>query len=206
MSYKGKKNSRLYDPKEGYNLFAPHYDESLRFLSGFEKGKLFSVFGELKGKKVVDIGCGTGRIIGELKLFGAEVTAVDISEEMLKKVDKKYSDIKTIMGDMENLPFDDETFDVAVCTFVIVHIKDPEKAFQEVYRILKDGGEFILTNINQRKPPKLKTEKGEIIIKSHYHRPEDITAKLEKCLFKVKKNEFVKEGGVWINQIIKAVK
>lgn len=206
MSYKGKKRSKLYLPKEGYDLFAPHYDDSFKLLSGFEKGQLFSVFGDMKGKKVLDLGCGTGRILGELKLFGAEVTAVDISEEMLSKAKKKHPDVEMIVADAENLPFENDYFDVVTATFLIVHLKNPEIAFDEVYRVLKSGGEFVLTNINQRKAPKLKTSEGEIVIQSYYHRPEDIISKLENCPFKIENNEFVKERGVWITQIVKAIK
>lgn len=202
MSYKGKTRSKLYLPEEGYDLFAPYYDESLKFLSGFEKGRLFSIFGDLKGKKVLDLGCGTGRVLGELKLFGAEVVAADISKEMLKSVEKKHPDVQTIVADAENLPFENESFDAVIATFLIVHLKDPQIAFDEIYRVLKDGGDFLLTNINQRKAPKLKTPKGEIVIQSYYHRPADVVDKLEKSLFKIVKNEFVKEEGVWINQIV----
>lgn len=206
MSYKGKKRSKLYSPEEGYDIFAPLYDESFKLLNSFEKGRLFSFFDDLKGKKVLDIGCGTGRILGELRLFGADITAIDISEEMLGRVGRKYPDVKTAVADVEALPFEDDSFDVAVAAFLIVHLKDPQIAFEEVHRVLKSGGEFIVTNINQRKAPKLKTPKGEIVIQSYYHRPEDVVKKLEKCLFDIEKNEFVEEDGVWINQIVNARK
>lgn len=206
MSYKGKTKSKLYDSAEGYNLYAAKYDESQRFLNSFEKGKLFSLVGDLKGKKVLDVGCGTGRLLGELKLFGADIVACDVSSEMLKLAKKKYPSVETVEADIEDLPFEDGTFDLVIATFVIVHLKFPERAFSEVYRVLKDGGIFIVSNINQRKPPKLKTDEGEIVISSYYHRPEDVLKVLDDNFFHLEKNELVMEGKTWINQLIKVVK
>lgn len=208
MSYKGKKKLKtVYDPDEGYDLYAESYDEDYDYLRGFEKDRLFSLIGDLKGKKVLDLGCGTGRIIGELKLFGAEVFAVDISAEMVKITQKKYPDIKVLKADACDLPFSDNELDYVIATFLIVHVKDLDRLFGEVYRVLKDGGIFVLTNINQRKAPKLKLKnRQEIIINSFYHRPADVIAALKNQFFKIEVEDFVEEKGTWINQIIKARK
>lgn len=207
MNYKGKTKSKLHNSAEGYNLYAEKYDESQKFLNSFEKGQLFSLMGDLKGKKVLDVGCGTGRLIGELKLFGADIVACDVSSEMLKITKKKYPAVETVEADIEDLPFEDKTFDVVIATFMIVHLKFLERAFEEVYRVLKDGGVFILTNINQRRAPKLKTNEGEkIVISSFYHRPEDVLKVLEGNFFDIDKNEMIMEGKMWINQIVRAVK
>lgn len=207
MSYQGKKKSRVYKSHEGYGLYAGLYDESLGYLSSFEKDQLLPMFGDLKGKNVLDAGAGTGRIIRDLKNYGAKVTALDVSEEMLKICRKKFSDIETVVGDIENMPFADNTFDVVIATFVIVHLKNTDKAFDEIYRILKDGGCAIITNINQRKAPKLKLKnRDEIVIQSYYHRPKDIIASLEKSFFRIEKEKFIDEDGVWVNQIVKVRK
>lgn len=208
MSYKGKSGaSNVYDPKSGYDIYAPLYDDDFKFLRTFEKDQLFTLIGDIKGKKVLDIGCGSGRLISELKLFGATVTACDISPEMVKRTKKKFPTLEVVEGDMENLPFKDGAFDMVIATFVIVHLKDLEKAFDEVNRVLKDGGQFIVTNINQRKAPKLKVGKlQEIVITSFYHRPEDVVEALERSYFEIEKEEFIKEEGVWINQIVRGRK
>ena len=126
---------------------------------------------------------------------------------MLKIVKKKFPDVETVAADIEHLPFEDGSFDMVTAMFVIVHLKNPKKAFEEVYRVLKDGGRFIFSNINQRKAPKLKTEKGgEIVIKSFYHLPKHVLRDIEACAFEIEDEEFVYEEKVWINQIIGARK
>ena len=110
------------------------------------------------------------------------------------------------MGDAESLPFENYTFDLVVATFMIVHLKDPKRFFDEVYRVLKDGGKFLVTNINQKEPPEIKTEKGVIKIESYYHRPEKIREILEELAFGIEREIMVKEKDVWVNQIILAKK
>lgn len=186
----------------GYNLAAAEYDKKEKYLNSFEQNKLMPLLGDLKGKKVLDVGAGTGRLTLLLSKAKADVTALDISQEMLKMLEKKDKTILTKTGDVECLPFEDETFDVVTAAFVIVHLKNPSIFFSEAYRVLKDGGYLAITNINQKEPPAVPTKEGIIKIESFYHRPEKIVEELEELAFKVVKTVFVYEKDVWINQII----
>lgn len=191
---------------KGYDLAAKYYDEKEKYLNSFEQNKLLPMLGDVSDKKVLDIGAGTGRLAVYLQNRGADVTALDVSEKMLEIVKRKNKKVKTVIGNAESLPFDDNYFDIAVAAFLIVHLKDPAKFFDEVYRVLKDDGIFVVTNINQKDPPLVKTEKEEIIIESFYHRPEKIKEILESLAFKIENEIFVREGENWINQIIVAKK
>ena len=207
MTYKNRKPSIVHDSKEGYDKYAKFYDKTLEYLDSFEQGKLMGVIGKIKGKKVLDVGCGTGRIIKALTEKEAIVTGVDLSPEMILVAKKKFPKIEFAEADAEKLPFKDEEFDVVVASFLIVHLKTLQKAFDEIYRVIKPGGFFVVTNINQRKAPKLKlAEQNKIVIDSYYHMPDRVTAALEDSFFFVEKEEFVYESGIWINQIVKAVK
>lgn len=84
-------------------------------------------------KKVVDIGCGHGSNRPIVEAAGGEWTGVEPFE----------GGAHTVVGDAENLPFDDNTFDIAVMDAVLEHIPDVGKAFTEVARVLKPGGKFI---------------------------------------------------------------
>lgn len=187
-------------------MAADFYDEKEKYLNSFEQNKLLPMLGDLNKKKVLDVGAGTGRLAVFLANQGAEVTALDISGKMLEIIKRKHKKIITRIGDAENLPFDDNTFGIVVAAFLIVHLKDPKRFFDEVYRVLKDDGIFIITNINQKNPPLVKTKNGEIIIASFYHRPEKIRAILEALAFKIEKEIFIKQNEVWINQIFLAKK
>lgn len=204
MSKKAK--IKILPSATGYDLAASIYDKRKEYLNSFEKGKVIEILGDLKNKKVLDVGAGTGRLSVELSSNSAEVTVLDVSAEMLKILKQKNSDIKTIVGDAEVLPFADNTFDIVIATFLIVHLKNPTIFFDEVYRVLKPGGKFLVTNINQKEPPEVNTKIGIIKIESYYHRPEIVREVLEKLAFSIDREEFIKEGETWINQIILAIK
>ncbi|MFA6550200.1 MAG: class I SAM-dependent methyltransferase [Candidatus Gracilibacteria bacterium] len=163
--------------------------------------------GFLKGKNVLDAGCGSGRIIGRLKNLEANITAIDISEKMLEIVRKKNSGVEVVKGDVRKMPFESGKFDIVIAPFVIVHMKKLDAFFEECYRVLKTGGIFIFTNVNQRKAPKLKIKHhGEICIESYYHIPEQVKEALDSAFFRLEEEKFVYNGEVWINQIIRARK
>lgn len=201
----GKK--KVYNSAQGYDLFASMYDESFLHLNSFERGSLEKLLGNLKGKRVLDIGCGTGRIIQMLKDKGAEIVALDISKEMITAVGRKFPGVECVVGDSDELPFEDESFDLVLGLFWIVHLRDLRASFDEVYRVLKKGGRFILSNINQRKAPKLTTKSGEnIVIESFYHMPAKVVEALEYAYFDVVRDEYIYEKDVWVNQILEGRK
>lgn len=193
-------------PEEGYDLHAKDYDQRRDYLNSFEKDELKRLIGDVKGKKVLDVGCGTGRLIGYLQNEGAEVTGVDLSEKMVEKVQKKFSFIDVKQADIRELPFENDSFDVVIAAFVIVHLKDLQEAFDEVCRVLKPGGHFIVTNINQRKAPKIKTDEGEIVIESYYHIPRHVAEAMQESFFEIEEEGFVEENGIWVNHILKGRK
>ncbi len=204
------KKLKVLGSQAGYDLAAADYDKKEAYLDSFEKDKLLPLLGDLKNKKVLDVGAGTGRLAMRLAKLGADVTALDVSGAMLEEIKKKLkrnsAEIKVIVGDCESMPFGDESFDVVVAAFLIVHLKDLRRFFDEVYRILKPGGKFLVTNINQKRPPEIRTKEGIIEIESYYHRPEKVREILEDLAFGIEREVFVKEGEVWVNQIILAVK
>lgn len=200
------KKIKVLSSEKGYNLAADVYDENENYLNSFEQGELIPLLGALAGKKVLDVGAGTGRLSVALANRDAQVTALDVSPKMLEKIKRKNSKIQTVVADAEALPFENETFDIVSAAFLIVHLKDPTRFFDEVYRVLKDGGMFVVTNINQKDPPLVKTKEGEIIIGSYYHRPEKIKEILEALAFNIEEEVFVKEKDLWVDQIILARK
>lgn len=101
-------------------------------------------FPALNGLTAVDLGCGIGRTAIAMAELGAQVTALDLSEENLSYVqhnsEKSGKKITIIKGDVLDLPFNDESFDFVWCNGVIHHTLDPIKAFREAARIVKKGG------------------------------------------------------------------
>lgn len=201
-----KSKIEIHDSQTGYDLVASTYDKKEKYLNSFEQQKVAPLFGDVKDKTILDVGAGTGRLAVELVKKGAIVTALDVSAEMLRVLKSKIkTQIETVVGDAESLPFPDNHFDFVVAAFLIVHLKDPTRFFDEAYRVLKPNGKLIVTNINQKEAPEVETKQGIIKIDSYYHRPEKIGEILESLAFGVEEI-IVKEKEIWINQIIVATK
>ncbi len=99
-----------------------------------------------KGKKILDLGCGPGHLCKEASLLGMSVVGADYSENMLDIASKNYHDLEFQKQDAEALTFDDNTFDVVVLNYLLLHVADQIKTLNEAKRILKKGGMLIYSN------------------------------------------------------------
>ena len=104
---------------------------------------------ELAGKRVLEVGSGGGGHSCIFKRYGAEVTAVDITEERARSTALKFGLLKggpaiALQGDAENLPFPDNHFDFVYSNGVFHHSPDTERCIAEVKRVLKPGGTSVI--------------------------------------------------------------
>jgi len=96
------------------------------------------------GQTLLDVGCGTGYFSNLAFKGGVIVTGIDASEEFIKQARKRNSEIKFIHGEMEELPFPDNNFDV-VCGFnSFQYAADMKNALSEAKRVLKDKGKLVV--------------------------------------------------------------
>jgi demethylmenaquinone methyltransferase/2-methoxy-6-polyprenyl-1,4-benzoquinol methylase len=100
-----------------------------------------------KNPEILDVATGTGDLaIAALKLNPAKITGIDISHKMLEKgkekiIKKGYSDrIELLNGDSEDIPFNENSFDVAMVAFGVRNFADPLKGLSEMRRVIRDGG------------------------------------------------------------------
>jgi SAM-dependent methyltransferase len=106
---------------------------------------------EAKYKDLLDLGCGLGRNGILFAKNGFEVHAFDLSKDAINSVNEKNIElnlnIKTSLGDMLDLPYDDESFDCLLSYHVISHTDSAGiiKVIDEIDRVLRRNGEFYLT-------------------------------------------------------------
>ena len=93
--------------------------------------------GELIDKKVLDLGCGTGRFSRLFLSMRAQVVGVDVSREMLFQARKQRSAESYIEGNALSLPFEENAFDLAISINVLNHLSSFEKAIGEICRVSK---------------------------------------------------------------------
>ncbi len=95
---------------------------------------------------VLDVACGTGDMVLELKKRGCTVTGIDLSEEMIS-IAKTKASATYIVGDAEHLPFPDATFDAVTCAFGVRNFVHLEQGLGEMLRVLKPGGKMVILEL-----------------------------------------------------------
>lgn len=99
-----------------------------------------------RGESVLDAGCGTGLLLElEALAVGAEGRAegLDYSEDMLARAADRCKDLEQVrlqQGSVEELPFEDASFDALSCTQTLLYVDNLDRALHEFYRVLKPGG------------------------------------------------------------------
>lgn len=118
-------------------------------------------------RKVLELGCGTGNVTEALVEGGCDVTALDISYEMIKEVGERNDKSKVLVGDAETLSFRDNSFDAVVCRNLLCTLPNPENALKEFFRVLKDHGRLCVIDktINDRKSIKKVMSQSMMLIK-----------------------------------------
>jgi len=112
-----------------------------------ERIPLYLQIGLKEANLILDIGCGSGMVTRDIAhLTKGRIIAVDGSEEMIKvarKVLKMYKNVKLRVGEAEDLPFDDNMFDIVTCNLLLMWAKDPQKVVNEMVRVTKSGGTIL---------------------------------------------------------------
>jgi 2-polyprenyl-3-methyl-5-hydroxy-6-metoxy-1,4-benzoquinol methylase len=103
---------------------------------------------DVYGKKLLDIGCGYGYFLKLASAFGFETYGIDISQHAIKQA-RKVVNAKFFCSDIQDiLPFAANFFDIITMFDVIEHLEKPYSALQQIHRVLKPRGIFIITTPN----------------------------------------------------------
>ncbi len=134
--------------KEAFNRQAATYDHDR---SGQHARALYPEILErltdVRLASILDVGCGTGALLEQVleRFKGIQAAGLDIAENMIDRARKRLMGRATlVLGDAEHMPFTDGAFDVVCCNDSFHHYPSPENALQEIKRVLKPDGMFIL--------------------------------------------------------------
>jgi ubiquinone/menaquinone biosynthesis C-methylase UbiE len=102
--------------------------------------------GNLRGRRILDVGCGPGTILGQLvRAYGVDGVGIDASPKMIEAARRETPETDQFhVARAEELPFEDASFDAALARWVVHHIDRP-RAFGEILRVLRPGGRLVIT-------------------------------------------------------------
>jgi ubiquinone/menaquinone biosynthesis C-methylase UbiE len=127
------------------NQGTPHHQEILNPC-------IERLLGNVKGKKLLDAGCGEGYLSRYYAAKGAKVTGVDISEKLIEisrnLTDEADFDASFLVGDVCDLDIHDNSFDLILCNLVLLNIPCYQDALNEFYRILKPRGVLVFSIVH----------------------------------------------------------
>ncbi len=165
---------------------AQNYDGWYRTSTGYfidyvETRLAFELFQPLPDNTILDAGCGTGNFSMKLAGLGCQVTGIDISHDMLQIAERKNLQLPKIsyrQMDLYDLDFPDSCFDgvFSMAAFEFVH--EPQRAFDELYRVLKPGGKLLIGTINGDSPwgelykEMAENDENSVFRKAHFIGPE----------------------------------
>ncbi len=158
--YKDKDSSRKEQVTQMFDNISGNYDFMNRIMTfGIDikwRKKVVKMVAETQPADILDIATGTGDFAIMLaKINPKRIVGLDISKGMLEVGRKKVAEkglnnlIEMVLGDSENLPFDDESFDAVTVGFGVRNFENLDKGLQEINRVLRPGGIFVVLETSQ---------------------------------------------------------
>lgn len=129
-------HSAGYDANAGGGLFTLDEPVVAQCLDGRQPGV------------ALDAACGTGRFAELLSRRGHRIFGVDSSPEMLAHARRRVPDGDFRVGDLDRLPLPDDSVDVVVCALALVHVADLEPVLAEFARVLRPGGDVVISDVH----------------------------------------------------------
>jgi len=165
--YKGSTLSKKEQVAKMFDTISGNYDNLNRVISfGIDikwRKKVLQIIAESNPKTILDIATGTGDLAILMTQTNAEkIIGLDISAGMLEVGEKKIQErklsniIEMVLGDSENMPYEDNLFDAITVAFGVRNFENLEKGLAEILRVLKPNGAFVIleTSVPEKTPYK----------------------------------------------------
>lgn len=133
-----------------YDGFARAYsdaNETNLLNAWYERPAMVELAGDVQGRRVLDAGCGSGPLAAALRDRGALASGFDVSPGMLALARERLGEeADLLVADLgDRLPYDDDAFDVVVCSLALHYLKDWHAPLTELRRVLRPGGRLVIS-------------------------------------------------------------
>lgn len=167
-------------PEIADNYDAYYQTEVGKKVNAIEENLIAAALMKIPKGKMLELGCGTGHWTAYFVQNGFEVTATDISDAMLKYAQQKGLNAKLLKADSENLPFENESFDVVSSITMMEFVNDQNRVLAEMYRVLKPNGYLLLGGLNGNSQLGKSAPNDPVFKKANFFTPESLSEKLSR--------------------------
>lgn len=177
------------DTRTAYNSWAKIYDSNENKTRDLEAVSLREMLDDVDFQYCLEVGCGTGKNTAWIAERAKEITAIDLSEEMLARAkDKVVSDSVTFrLFDITGAwNFDDKQYDLITFSLVLEHIKDLHHVFQQASQKLADGGRVYIGELHPFKQyagskARFETDLGTQVVTCYNHHISEFIGCAKEC-------------------------
>jgi len=171
--------------KRTFDQIAGSYNRFMEFWHLYREKPILEILSLTGNEIIADLGGGTGHLAKHLSPLCSKVYVVDESAEMLSKV-KAIPNVYPVKQDIRGTEFEDNTFDVITMTDVLHHVPDHNVLMNEISRILKPGGKFLIYEFDHSalRAKILSFFESFVFGKLFYQRRENIEAVISETGFK----------------------
>lgn len=142
------------NPLDFFTRVSPYYDGFMK-LVGSEKSiaRTLAALGNLEtGRRLLDVGGGTGTLAQAAQGLGVDVWVADTSEDMLLQAyEKGLPRDRLVLADAASLPFPNEYFDIVTCTDALHHFREPVAGLTGMAQVLRPEGELAILEFDRRR-------------------------------------------------------
>ena len=147
--WKTKKETPVLSPLDGYNLWASTYSKESNPIKNLSDALVEKFLPELKGKTILDAGCGTGKFCSLAENQNAmKVVGIDLSQAMIDEAKSVCSKTEFRCLDISKATIEQSHYDVVLCVLVMGHLESLTPSLDNLLQGLKKGGILILTDFH----------------------------------------------------------
>ena len=181
------------DVKQAYNIWADQYDSNNNKTRDLEAISLRAILPDIKFDNCLEIGCGTGKNTEYLITKAKQVTAVDLSNEMLAKARQKINtdNVQFIQTDIKNdWTFVTKQYDLVTFSLVLEHIENLNDIFKKVSNVISSNGFVYVGELHPFKQytgtkARFDTEAGQQIVTCFIHNISEFTLSAKQNSFEI---------------------
>lgn len=128
-----------------FNKYANKYVDSISLINSLDDWVYINNLPDTR-QRVLDIGCGSGKLLATLSKYFDEAYGIDVAEEFIHNAKEAYPKLMLALGDANKLPYENNYFDMVVSHTTFHHL-NRKKSIQELIRVLKNGGTAVIVDV-----------------------------------------------------------